>query len=66
MGGVNYLGLGFLLLILIVSYKLAHERKVFGTRTHVPLLLAAVVLLIISLSNRVTFADFVLFEYTLS
>ena len=60
--GFNYLGLGLILLIVISTYEALRQKLRFNFKILFPLLLIAVILVLISLSNRITIAHKILFE----
>ena len=64
--GFNYLGFGLLLLILTSIYELSRQKNFFATKIHLPIIFVAFILLGISISNKITFSNIVLFEFTLS
>ena len=63
--GFNYLGFGLLLLILTSTYSFIRQKNIFSAKMHLPLILVAFVLLAISISNKITFANIVLCEINL-
>lgn len=63
--GFNYLGFGLLLLILVSIYELSRQKKFFSTKIHLPLIFVSFILLVFSISNKITFSNIVLFEFKL-
>lgn len=63
--GFNYLGIGVLLLMLISAYEFPRHKEAFNKNRHLPLLLACILLFLLSLSNKITFANHVLVEIDL-
>ncbi len=63
--GFNYLGLGLILLLLISIYELSRQKNFFITKIHLPLIFIALILLAISISNKITFSNIVLVEFEL-
>ena len=60
--GFNYLGFGLLLLIVVAGYEFVRRKGVYIARRDLPLILIALVLFMLALSNKITFGRFVLFE----
>lgn len=64
--GNNYFGFGLLLLVFLAIYEFIRNQYHFSIKKVLPLLLVCVVLSIVSISNKVTFSDLILFEVPLS
>lgn len=62
--GFNYLGFGLLLLILISIYELFRQKKFLITKTNLPLIIIALILFTISISNKITLSNRVLYSFT--
>lgn len=63
--GFNYLGLGLLFIINISIFELSRQRGYFVKERDLPLILVCLTLFLYALSNKITFADRVLFEIPL-
>jgi len=63
--GFNYLGFGLLLLIVISLYELLRHKRICAARRDLPLALAAAVLTVLAISNKITLSDLTLFEIDL-
>lgn len=61
--GFNYLGLGALLMVTLALYQqLTHPFSFLTIKKHCPLIVAALVLFLLAISNKITFYDSVLIE----
>ena len=61
--GYNYLGLGVLLLLIVSGLNIVTYFKKINKNKLIPLLLVSFVVILLSLSNKITFGDKLLFEY---